>query len=261
MILRNINHDCAYHTQKLATMFFPLEKISDSGESDIEVVTQQHENSIKVSARVYSKERTLCGVIGENEDAAHALSVLMYNVLSDITGFRPPWGILYGVRPARLMHSTAESLGEDGARAKFKTDLVSPEKTELALEVMHSEDKIISLSNDNSCSVYVSIPFCPTRCAYCSFVSHSIENAGELIPQYTELLCRELEEIARAVSDLSLRVETIYFGGGTPTTLSSGRGNPRTARYFLSSPWTGRSSTRGSTAVFRAAPETACGCS
>ena len=219
MILRNINHDCEYHTQKLATMFFPLEKISDSGESDIEVVTKKQNNMLTVSARVYSKEHTLCLDVPQDCDTAHELSVLMYKVLSEITGFYPPWGILYGVRPARLMHATVEKLGEEKARQKFAEDLVSPRKIDLALEVMKRENRIISLSGDNSFSLYVSIPFCPTRCAYCSFVSHSIANAGELIEPYVSLLCKELEETAEAARALSLRLETIYFGGGTPTTL------------------------------------------
>ena len=218
MILQNINHDCGYHTQKLATMFFPLEKISDSGESEIAVTTEKNGDRLTVSARVYSKEHTLSCVCGD--DTAHDLSVLMYRVLSDVTGFEPPWGILYGVRPARLMHATVEKLGESGAIKKFETDLVKSQKTELALEVMRKENEIISLSKANSYSLYVSIPFCPTRCAYCSFVSHSIENAAQLIEPYVDLLCRELEEIAAAVRALSLRLESIYFGGGTPTTLS-----------------------------------------
>ena len=219
MILKNINHDCGYHTQKLATMFFPLEKITDSGESEIEVVTELSGNRITVSARVYSKEHTLSAVCGD--DVAHDLSVLMYRVLSEITGFEPPWGILYGVRPARLMHSTVQKLGIDGARKKFAADLVQPEKTELALEVMQRENRIIELSRDDSFSLYVSIPFCPTRCSYCSFVSHSIANAGDYINPYVDLLCKELEETAKAAKSLGLRLETIYFGGGTPTTLSA----------------------------------------
>ncbi len=219
MILTNINHDCGYHTQKIATMFFPLERISDSGVSDINVITEKKDSIITVSARVYSKERTLSAVSGD--DTAHDLSVLMFRVLSDLTGFEPPWGILYGVRPARLMHATVQKLGIDGARRKFDFDLVKPQKTELALEVMQRENKIIKLSKDNSFSLYVSIPFCPTRCSYCSFVSHSIANAGEYIAPYVDLLCRELEETAKVAKDLSLRLETIYFGGGTPTTLSA----------------------------------------
>jgi oxygen-independent coproporphyrinogen-3 oxidase len=86
---------------------------------------------------------------------------------------------------------------------------------------MHHENEIIKLSKDNSFSLYVSIPFCPTRCSYCSFVSHSIQNAADLIEPYVDLLCKELEINSKIAYDLGLRLETIYFGGGTPTTLSA----------------------------------------
>ncbi len=221
MILKNINHPFAYHTQKIATMFFPLEKIREDGESEITVETEIENGCCFVSATVYGKSLERKCETEENEDMAQAMSLLLWGVLSELTGFKPPWGILYGVRPARLMHSKCEALGEDGARDYFLENLAEPERVELALEVMKRENEIIKLSRSNSCSLYVSIPFCPTRCAYCSFVSHSIENAGALTDKYTELLCRELESKAKVISDLSLRLETVYFGGGTPTALSA----------------------------------------
>ena len=88
---------------------------------------------------------------------------------------------------------------------------------------MKHENEIISLSKDNSFSLYISIPFCPTRCSYCSFVSHSVnsQSAKKLVEPYVELLCKELEETGRIAKELNLRLETVYFGGGTPTTLSA----------------------------------------
>ncbi len=221
MVLKNINHNLSYHTRKIATMFFPLEKILDEGESDVTVVTRRDKNGLFVSADIYGKRAEKEIKISENEDVAQAMSLLLFTVLSELTGFTPPWGILYGVRPARLMHAKCDLLGEEGARKFFRDSLVTPEKIELAVSVMKSENKIIELSRDNSCSLYVSIPFCPTRCSYCSFVSHSIENAADLTAPYCDLLCRELENKARAVKDLGLRLESIYFGGGTPTALSA----------------------------------------
>ena len=220
MILLNINHDYSYHTRKIVTMFFPLEKIESEGKSDIVIKTEQKGRTLSVLASVYKKEKTLEYTAGENEDMALAMSLLLYEALSETTGFRFPWGILYGVRPARLMHAKTEELGEDGAREYFRKSLVSEEKIGLACEVMHNENKIIALSKPESFSLYVSIPFCPSRCSYCSFVSHSIENALPLIEPYIDLLCKELEETGRVAKSLNLRLETIYFGGGTPTTLN-----------------------------------------
>ncbi len=221
MVLKNINHGFEYHTRKIATMFFPLEKISEEGKSEITVVTSIENNMYTVSADVMGKSLKRSRAVNENEDMARAMSLLLFGVLSEITGFTPPWGILYGVRPARLMHAKCDELGYDGAKRFFLDSLVTPEKTALAFEVMESENEIIKLSKSNSCSLYVSIPFCPTRCSYCSFVSHSIENAGSLIDSYVELLCKELETKAKVIKDLGLRLETVYFGGGTPTTLSA----------------------------------------
>ena len=79
----------------------------------------------------------------------------------------------------------------------------------------------MSVSDEKSFSLYVSIPFCPTRCNYCSFVSHSIAQAKKLLPEYVENLCREIKMTADIANELGLRLESIYWGGGTPTTLSA----------------------------------------
>lgn len=220
MILKNINHDCAYHTQKIVTMFFPLEKIRSEGDDSIAVETIKDKGKLTVNAKIYSKCATKTAELINELDINREMSLLIYELLAEMTGFYPSWGILYGVRPARLMHATVESIGEEAAKQKFLGDLVKPSKVDLALQVMHHENRIIELSQKNSFSLYVSIPFCPTRCSYCSFVSHSIQNAGNLIEPYIDLLCRELEYNGKIAGDLGLRLETVYFGGGTPTTLS-----------------------------------------
>lgn len=222
MILKVINHDFIYEMSHLCTVFFPFEKIKDDGEDNIEVVTSANGNEFSVYARVYDKSLIKTYKLKVGDDAQTQMSVLLFNVLCEITGFKPPWGILFGVRPAKLMHRYVEELGGERARNHFiNTFLASPQKTDLALEVMHRENKIISLSSHNSFSLYVSIPFCPTRCAYCSFVSHSIEKTHKLLEPYVNLLCSELEKTGHIAKQLGLRLETIYFGGGTPTTLSA----------------------------------------
>ena len=144
MILKNINHDYGYHTQKIATMFFALEKIDCDGDDDIVVETIKNGDEITVNARVYSKYISKSSNIGD-DDGAHALSLLLYDTLCEVTCFNVPWGILYGVRPARLMHATAEKIGDSAAYQKFISDRVEPSKAQLALDVMHSENKIIAL--------------------------------------------------------------------------------------------------------------------
>lgn len=220
MIIRNINHDCAYHTEKIAVMFFPLEKLKTDGDDNVVIETKKENNTLSVRVRAFSRFEEQSRTISPDADVAHELSVLLYDTLSKLTGYTMPWGILYGVRPARLMHATVESVGRDGAVKKFLSDKVQQKKIDLALAVMERENRIIELSSDNSFSLYVSIPFCPSRCSYCSFVSHSIANAQELIEPYVELLCKELEYTGSVAKELGLRLESVYFGGGTPTTLS-----------------------------------------
>lgn len=220
MIIRNINHDCAYHTEKIAVMFFPLEKLKTDGDDNVVIETKKENNTLSVRVRAFSRFEEQSRTIPSDADVAHELSVLLYDTLSRLTGYTMPWGILYGVRPARLMHATVESVGRDGAVKKFLSDKVQQKKIDLALAVMERENRIIELSSDNSFSLYVSIPFCPSRCSYCSFVSHSIANAQELIEPYVELLCKELEYTGSVAKELGLRLESVYFGGGTPTTLS-----------------------------------------
>ncbi|MBE6741908.1 MAG: coproporphyrinogen dehydrogenase HemZ [Ruminococcaceae bacterium] len=219
MIIKNINHDCSYQTEKIALTFFPLEKLNEG--DNVVIITALENGTVSADVKLCSKTLSKKRILKQNEDIAHAISLLLYEALSELTHFKPPWGILYGVRPARLMHSRVEKFGKEKALELFRSDLTDEKKIALAFEVMERENKIISLSRDDSFSLYVSIPFCPSRCSYCSFVSHSIENAGDLIQPYVNLLCKELEEIGSIAQMLNLNLETIYFGGGTPTTLSA----------------------------------------
>lgn len=147
---------------------------------------------------------------------------LLYKLLCDFTGLTQPWGILTGVRPVKLLRRLAEESSEEQAVKKFENDFfVSNEKIALSRETEHNERKILELSKPESFSLYVGIPFCPSRCSYCSFVMASIERAEKLIEPYTKLLCEEIKRTAEIANKLGLRLETVYFGGGTPTTLSA----------------------------------------
>lgn len=228
MILVNENHNYSYDTENLAEIFFPYEKIKMMTN-----MPQDTDSGIIVYTGISDGEITVCAIINgektigtvkpeEGENEKNALSLLFYRVLSKATGDTYPWGILYGVRPARFYHSLADKFSDDYAKKVLKDKfLVSDSKISLVSAVAHSENKIIPLSGKNSFSLYVSIPFCPTRCSYCSFVSHSIERAASLLDDYVELLEKELEETGRYVKELGLKLETVYFGGGTPTTLSA----------------------------------------
>ncbi len=235
MILSLINHSFRYESENVVRIFFPLDKITviDSLPSTDEdsVVTEViyphsscHDVTVNCSASISGTSRRNSGTMPFSDSKEIELFVArgIFEVLQSITGYTPPWGILTGVRPSKLMRHLIANNGEDEAEKYFKRELlVSDEKTQLAASVSAAEQQVISLSEKNSYSLYVSVPFCPTRCSYCSFVSHSISQAKKLIPDYVRLLCEELSEFSSIASDLGLKLETIYFGGGTPTSLDS----------------------------------------
>ena len=234
MILFLCGHTYKYESEKVCRIFFPTEKIlfaspGDPGLPADEKRVYTSRNETQGSA-VYTCRAEICGKTASAEVAEtpasaelieeNALAVAMVRALSEITGIIPPWGILTGVRPSKLMRKLIAEKGEESAVAAFQTELmVRPDKTALCLSVAKAENEAIALSRENSFSLYVSIPFCPTRCSYCSFVSHSIAQAKKLVPEYVRLLCEELKETADIANGLGLKLETIYFGGGTPTSL------------------------------------------
>ena len=144
--------------------------------------------------------------------------------MSDYTSYRAPWGILTGVRPAKLMTKLAQQMGKEKAREYFLTELkVSEEKTELAMMVAENEAPLTAINSDKSFSLYISIPFCPSRCSYCSFISHSNDSpsAKKLVPEYVEKLCEEIKITGDIAKELGLKLESVYMGGGTPTALAA----------------------------------------
>ena len=137
----------------------------------------------------------------------------------------PAWGALAGVRPTKL---TTKHLLEGGTEKSADALLrdvyfVTPERRRLAMDCSRSTVAAARLLNENDISLYVGIPFCPTRCAYCSFVSRSIGKRTELLEPYLEALLREIEVTGKLLAASGRRVRTIYIGGGTPTTLSAGQ--------------------------------------
>lgn len=159
----------------------------------------------------------------EGEAQEFALARLLYGLLSEFTGIRPPWGVLTGVRPVRLVHERWNRGGDDAAvRKEFSEKfLASAQKTELALATAHAQRPIMEALVPHSCSLYIGIPFCPSRCSYCSFVSRTIGSEKKLVAPYVEKLCLEVRELACYIAKLGLHLCTIYIGGGTPTSLSA----------------------------------------
>lgn len=134
-----------------------------------------------------------------------------------------PWGILTGIRPVKIaMKCINEGMTKNETIDFFKkTYGTSESKGRLAVEIALKEKPIIDNMNPRGISLYIGIPFCPTRCLYCSFITNSVKQSAKLIPQYLECLLREIEYTAEIVKEKNLVIESVYIGGGTPTTLSA----------------------------------------
>lgn len=220
------NHNFHFELENLTRLFFPNEKITvirDFSEPQPPYIYTEVSDKITITVNIGSFNKSETAVKKLTDDDNELVSAqLLYKLLCDFTGLTQPWGILTGVRPVKLLRRLAEGSSEEQAVKKFEKDFfVSNEKIALSRETEHNERKTLELSKPESFSLYVGIPFCPSRCSYCSFVMASIERAEKLIEPYTKLLCEEIKQTAEIANKLGLRLETVYFGGGTPTTLSA----------------------------------------
>ena len=136
---------------------------------------------------------------------------------------KPVWGSLTGIRPGKLMSNLLEEgLSDKAALTRFISEYdVSRERAMLCLHTAHAGLNCSSSLKKNDICLYVGIPFCPTRCSYCSFVSQSVQKSMKLIPDYLNALYREIDATAKVIKELQLRPVSVYMGGGTPTTLSA----------------------------------------
>lgn len=218
-----INHKFHYEMEKLVRIFMPDVKIQVVYEEcdDFHLYTSVTDE-IKVIINFDDFNKTLTAPLCDDNEMQ--MGRMVYSLMGEYTGFYPKWGVLTGVRPSKLLINTEKQMGREKTEEYFKNDLlVTDEKFQIAREVADWEEKIISTSKPASFSLYVSIPFCPSRCSYCSFVSHSVENdkAKNLLPQYVELLSKELKITGEIAKNIGVSLESIYIGGGTPTTLSA----------------------------------------
>ena len=169
-------------------------------------------------------ERVLTGSEFEREgQRRHVIARAFFKAACQVTGKTPPWGMLTGVRPDKpVTWALAEGKSPAEARAMLETDyFVTPERSALALETGAAALTAAKKLGPKDIAVYVGIPFCPTRCAYCSFVSHSVERSFSLVPPYVDALIEEIRAGGKMALEQGLTCRAFYMGGGTPTTLTA----------------------------------------
>ena len=224
MELRLQGHDSLYAVEQLQLALFPrsLEGVAVSalhrGKKWLTAVT-----AITVGEKT---TRGVCRLAAEKETVRllrRALQRSYYLAALPHLDAPPAWGALSGVRPTKI--TTAHLLGggteQSADRLLKEVYFVTPERRRLAIDCSLSTVRAVNRLQKQDISLYVGIPFCPTRCTYCSFVSRSIGKRTELIDPYLQSLCRELEYTGNLLKESGFTVRTVYIGGGTPTTLTA----------------------------------------
>ncbi len=143
----------------------------------------------------------------------------IYKALSKITDINVPWGILTGIRPTKIVHDLYDK-GYDRKtiyNVLINEYFLNKEKADLIIDIANRERKYIYPVNENKFSLYISIPFCPTRCLYCSFPSNSLDRWGHMVDEYTDKLIYEIDMVSKLLRNKELN--TVYIGGGTPTAI------------------------------------------
>ena len=220
-----------YEVEHLARLFYPMAPLTLTPPEPAEdcLWAEKTDTGLRVLVRQGEKSKTLeaplpLPVEQGGETPEFALASLTYDLLRQWTGIRPPWGKMTGVRPVRLIHDkrAAGWSAEQIDRFFLQRFDCSEQKYAMAKEIADLQEPILQLgSAPKTYSLYIGIPFCPSRCSYCSFVSCNLDRDRKMVQPYVDCLCKEVEEIRVQAERAGLTLCSIYIGGGTPTSLSA----------------------------------------
>ncbi len=224
-----------YYIQTLCMIFFPGTKFGaaeqeDENEPLLKLQLLKEEDGMRARVTVSANGKTaqaekfyLYTPQYDNQKTAKMVTgAAVIAACGELVGYRPSWGMLTGVRPSKM---ATELLQAGFSKTRVKRILTSeyfviPKKAALATDVAINEHRLIANNSPKDCSVYIAIPFCPTRCSYCSFVSYTSGKLLSLIPEYLEHMMMDLERTFAQINRMGLNVKTVYIGGGTPTILT-----------------------------------------
>lgn len=230
-------HDLKHAAEEMLLQLLPaalLRQNTDDGVEDF-CHSALHEQAgmmvVDTQTRLSGVMRTSqrqADVTGQDEmarkrTASELVKLGIYDTVAPSLQTPPDWGALTGVRPAKLVRSLLDrGLTRGQVAERFRSRyFVSPARTALAVRCAAYAQQALEQMEDNTVSLYLGIPFCPSRCAYCSFVSSSIEKSADLIAPYVDALCEEVRKTGQLLRERGQKVTSVYIGGGTPTTLSA----------------------------------------
>ena len=224
MDLKLIGHQDRYAVEQLQLALFP-----EGTEGQAVSALHRSATWITATTRITVGEKSVCGIrrLKASEESVRerrrTLQQSYYKAAVQLLDAAPAWGALAGVRPTKISTKHMLAGGTSASAEKLLKDVyyVTAERRKLAVDCSESTVRAARLLEDTDVSLYVGIPFCPTRCTYCSFVSRTVGRKCELLEPYLEALLKEIAVTGKLLADSGRKVRTIYIGGGTPTTLSS----------------------------------------
>jgi oxygen-independent coproporphyrinogen-3 oxidase len=237
VLINPVEHHYRYDIEHIVKLFFEdpeflyaEENPQTSGEAAaLRLVCRIDEGAESVTAEVAFSEAG--GAVGKGraegpaQEKKKALNLALLQALTDYTGIEQPWGVLTGVRPVKLYHNHLQK-GEDKdviARNLQKKYGIHPDKIRLMASITGKQlETVPDLYNlEHEVSVYIGIPFCPTKCAYCTFPAYSIKGRNGSVEAFLAGLHWEIEQIGAWLNEHGIGVTSIYFGGGTPTSITA----------------------------------------
>lgn len=210
------NLDFRYDVFQMINLFYPF--------SDIEFVNENPHIEIKVddeAINIKCNDKIKILKVNKEYKIKEELKKAVFKILSEETDKILPWGTLVGIRPSKKALELLEKGYSEEEIIKDFHDrhLTSEEKAKLCIDVAKWERDIVN-KDERVVSIYIGMPFCPTRCAYCSFTSNPIGICKDIVKPYLESLYLEIEALSTYIKEKKLKIECVYFGGGTPTSVN-----------------------------------------
>ncbi len=215
--------DDSFDIIALSNLFFPRDGFTEEKGKVLAVTRKETEFEAVFcwKGKTYRSVREIDPSLHDGERCA--IKRAAYDVFSAATGITSPWGILSGVRPIRFYETLTKIYGPKTEDVMRESYLVTPEKIDLCKQTAQGQTHARRANQPGDAGMYISIPFCPSRCKYCSFVSQVTGDEHSLIPEYLEVLKEEIYAKTAFAKQCGHRITTVYIGGGTPTTLSEGQ--------------------------------------
>jgi len=216
-----VGHDYRYAAEQILLALFPEDQ------PEVEIRLSYGKVYVQATAVVSGVRGTarvridrLTDELERDRHLQRIVKLSFYKAAMRILPEKPVWGALTGIRPGRIV-ANAVAAGRDPVQVLTREYFVSQDRAELAADSAQHRLELAKTVEPRDVALYIGIPFCPTRCAYCSFVSNSVEKSFSLVAPFVEALLREITDMAELTREFGLRPTTVYIGGGTPTSLTA----------------------------------------